>query len=83
MSDELYEAAEQLRFMVAVRRRMRVLGDSEGVALMNRYFQEIDKIDARLVASADKSLVGCGVSISTRDIEAVKASVHAQLGDAQ
>jgi hypothetical protein len=85
MSDdeELQDAAEQLRFMVAARRRMKMLGDSEGVALLTRYFKEIDKLDSRLVASAEKSLVGCGISISERELVAIKAAVHAQVGDAR
>jgi hypothetical protein len=80
---ELTEIADTIRFMVAVRRRMRMTGDSDGVELMNRYFKEIDKIDPRFVAAAEKNLVGCGVSISAKEMEAVKASIHAQLGDAQ
>jgi hypothetical protein len=80
---ELEDMARTLQLMVAARRRMRMNGDQEGVELMTRYFQEIDKMDARLVKSAENSVAGCGVSISDRDIEAIKASVHQQLGDAR
>lgn len=80
--EELQEIAAELQLLALARRRFSISGDMDGVDLITRFFKAVQEIAGpKIVKSACDSVVGCGIGLSSKTLEEIKARVRAQVGE--